>query len=147
MLRIVNTEHHESQGFFMENLAQAQNEYTAFKERGLSLDITRGKPSVEQLDLSADLLTNVTNETATAADGTDTRNYGGLKGLTELREIFSPLLQVPTQQLFAQGNSSLVLMSQVLQFHLLHDSPDGTAWAGKKRAILCPVPGLSLIHI
>lgn len=125
----------------MEYLAQAQQEYAAFKERDLSLDITRGKPSAEQLDLSADLLTNVTNETATAADGTDTRNYGGLKGLTELREIFSPLLQVPTQQLFAQGNSSLVLMSQVLQFHLLHDSPDGTAWAGKKRAILCPVPG------
>ena len=125
----------------MENLAQAQAEYTAFKERGLSLDITRGKPSTEQLDLSADLLTNVTNETATSADGVDTRNYGGLKGLTELREIFSPLLRVPTAQLYAQGNSSLVLMSHILQFHLLHDSPDGTAWAGQKRAVLCPVPG------
>ncbi len=125
----------------MENLSHAQAEYAAFKERGLSLDITRGKPSSEQLDLSAGLLTNVTNETAMSDDGVDTRNYGGLKGLTELREIFSPLLKVPTEQLYAQGNSSLVLMSQVLQFHLLHNSLDGAAWAGKKRAILCPTPG------
>lgn len=139
--RIVNVDQLKSQGLLMQNLSQAQSAYAAFQERGLSLDITRGKPSAEQLDLSADLLTNVTNETAVSEKGVDTRNYGGLAGLIDVREIFAELLRVPTELLYAQGNSSLVLMAQVLQFHLLHDSPNGTAWANQKRAILCPVPG------
>lgn len=124
-----------------DTLTQAQSAYNEFSSRGLKLDITRGKPSAQQLDLSATLLTNVTNDTATSPSGVDTRNYGGLEGLIELREIFGELLAIPAKQLFAQGNSSLTLMSQVLQFHLLHDSPNGQAWAGAKRAILCPVPG------
>lgn len=126
-----------------ELLAHAQSAYNEFKSRGLALDITRGKPSAEQLDLSAALLTAVTNDTATSPRGTDTRNYGGLKGLLELREIFGELLKVPAEQLFAQGNSSLSLMSQVLQFLLIHGPAGGQPWVtdAPNRAILCPVPG------
>lgn len=84
-------------------LEQAHADYEAFAGRGLALDITRGKPSAEQLDLAADLLTNVTADDCLSPSGVDVRNYGGLDGLIELREIFGQLLRVPAPQLLAQG--------------------------------------------
>ncbi|MCQ9366822.1 aminotransferase class I/II-fold pyridoxal phosphate-dependent enzyme [Brevibacterium sp. 50QC2O2] len=123
-------------------LAQAREAYEEFAARGLNLDITRGKPAPAQLDLSADMLVNVTSADFHTADGTDARNYGGFDGLPELRSIFAELLQVPAPQLLAQGNSSLTLMQQALQFALLFGLPDSPApWAGAKRSFLCPVPG------
>ncbi|QYN17101.1 aminotransferase class I/II-fold pyridoxal phosphate-dependent enzyme [Amycolatopsis sp. DSM 110486] len=120
----------------------ARRDYAALVERGLSLDITRGKPSPRQLDLSADLLT-LPNGEYKAEDGTDTRNYGGLKGLTELRRIFAGALQVPVDQLLAAGNSSLELMHDTVVQALLSTLPGGERrWADEPRiAMLCPVPG------
>ncbi|WP_326569729.1 aminotransferase class I/II-fold pyridoxal phosphate-dependent enzyme [Amycolatopsis rhabdoformis] len=120
----------------------ARRDYAALVERGLSLDITRGKPSPRQLDLSADLLTLPRGEYK-AEDGTDTRNYGGLKGLTELRRIFADALQVPVDQLLAAGNSSLELMHDTVVQALLSTLPGGERrWADEPRvAMLCPVPG------
>ncbi|MFF4600034.1 aminotransferase class I/II-fold pyridoxal phosphate-dependent enzyme [Amycolatopsis sp. NPDC001319] len=120
----------------------ARRDYAALVERGLSLDITRGKPSPRQLDLSADLLT-LPNGEYKAEDGTDTRNYGGLKGLTELRRIFAGALQVPVDQLLAAGNSSLELMHDAVVQALLSTLPGGERrWADEPRvAMLCPVPG------
>jgi hypothetical protein len=66
-------------------------ENAALQDRGLRLDLTRGKPAPEQLDL----LAFPGDDDYRAADGTDCRNYGGLPGLPELREIFSGFLQVP----------------------------------------------------
>ena len=115
--------------------------YNDLKARGLKLDLTRGKPSAQQLDLSNDLLKLPT--THIAADGTDTRNYGGLHGLTEIREIFAELLGVNVDQLVAQGNSSLTLMQQVLVDCLLHGAVDSERpWvAEEKIKFICPVPG------
>jgi Aspartate amino-transferase len=90
-------------------------EYAALRDRGLRLDLTRGKPSPEQLDL----LAFPADEDYTAADGTDCRNYGGLTGLPELREIFSGFLQVPAGQLLALGNSSLTLVHDIVAHALL----------------------------
>ncbi|QRP44057.1 aminotransferase class I/II-fold pyridoxal phosphate-dependent enzyme [Amycolatopsis sp. FDAARGOS 1241] len=120
----------------------ARRDYAALVERGLSLDITRGKPSPRQLDLSADLLTLPDGEYK-AEDGTDTRNYGGLKGLPELRRIFADALQVPVEQLLAAGNSSLELMHDAVVQALLSTLPGGERrWADEPRvAMLCPVPG------
>ncbi|MEU4673307.1 aminotransferase class I/II-fold pyridoxal phosphate-dependent enzyme [Amycolatopsis sp. NPDC023774] len=120
----------------------ARRDYAALVERGLSLDITRGKPSPRQLDLSADLLT-LPNGEYKAEDGTDTRNYGGLKGLIELRRIFAGALQVPVDQLLAAGNSSLELMHDTVVQALLSTLPGGERrWADELRiAMLCPVPG------
>ncbi|MFI5609927.1 aminotransferase class I/II-fold pyridoxal phosphate-dependent enzyme [Amycolatopsis sp. NPDC051903] len=120
----------------------ARRAYAALVERGLSLDITRGKPSPRQLDLSADLLTLPDGEYK-AEDGTDTRNYGGLKGLPELRRIFAGALQVPVEQLLAAGNSSLELMHDAVVQALLSTLPGGERrWADEPRiAMLCPVPG------
>ena len=72
---------------FRERVAQ---EYADLQTRGLKLDLTRGKPSSEQLDLSDDLLRLPTTTRDRA--GVDVRNYGGLEGLAELREIFAELL-------------------------------------------------------
>jgi hypothetical protein len=78
-------------------LDEASADYEEFASRGLKLDITRGKPSPEQLDLAADLLTTVTGDDAFTPSGVDTRNYGGLEGISELREIFAPLLRGPVR--------------------------------------------------
>lgn len=123
-------------------LTRAHADYEAFAGRGLALDITRGKPSVQQLDLADALLTSVTGDDCTSPSVVDVRNYGGLEGLIELREIFAELLKVPAAQLLAQGNSSLTLMHQALSFACLFGTSVGTTpWAQQPRRILCPVPG------
>ncbi|MEU8927432.1 aminotransferase class I/II-fold pyridoxal phosphate-dependent enzyme [Kitasatospora sp. NPDC048545] len=116
-------------------------EYQELLERGLSLDLTRGKPSPRQLDLSQDLLSHAVGHTA--ADGTDCRNYGGLQGLPELREIFADLLRVPVAQLVALDNSSLALMHDSLVHAMLSGVPGSErSWAREPEiAFLCPVPG------
>ncbi len=112
-------------------------EYVALRDRGLRLDLTRGKPSPEQLDL----IEFPEGDDYLAADGTDCRNYGGLTGLPELREIFSGFLQVPVGQLLALGNSSLTLMHDVVAHALLFPLPgSASGWLGNS-AFLCPVPG------
>ncbi|MEU5951106.1 aminotransferase class I/II-fold pyridoxal phosphate-dependent enzyme [Streptomyces sp. NPDC047525] len=123
-------------------LERARQDYQDLAGRGLSLDLTRGKPAPEQLDLSEDLL-SLPGGRHTAADGTDVRNYGGLQGLAELREIFSDVLQVPAGQLLALGNSSLELMHDCLVHALLSVVPGAESrWVDQERiAFLCPVPG------
>ncbi|MEV7907926.1 aminotransferase class I/II-fold pyridoxal phosphate-dependent enzyme, partial [Streptomyces anulatus] len=120
---------------------RALRDYDALVQRGLSLDLTRGKPSARQLDLASAMLTLPGGHTA--ADGTDCRNYGGGQGLPELRAIFSGLLQVPVPQLVAANNSSLSLMHDSIVHALLSGLPGtGRRWADEPRiAFLCPVPG------
>ena len=122
-------------------LADQQAAYTRLCGLGLTLDLTRGKPSPEQLDLSNALLTLPTR-TFDAA-GADVRNYGGLAGLPELRSIFAELLGVPAQQLLAAGSSSLEVMHQVLVHLRLHGRAGSPRpWAQEERvAFVCPVPG------
>lgn len=123
-------------------LAAEEARYREVASRGLSLDLTRGKPAPAQLDLSNDLLTAVTSEDYRAEGGLDTRNYGGLEGLPELRAIFAELLGVPADRLLAQGNASLSLMSQMLTFAVLHGVADSaTPWGAGPRKLICPVPG------
>ncbi|MFI9836060.1 aminotransferase class I/II-fold pyridoxal phosphate-dependent enzyme [Nonomuraea sp. NPDC051941] len=119
----------------------AQADYAALVQRGLSLDLTRGKPSPRQLDLSNDLLKLPTSYRA--ADGTDGRNYGNLQGLTELRELFAPLVQVPAGQLVVGGNSSLALMHDTIVHALLTKVPGAARrWVEEPEVtFLCPVPG------
>ncbi|MFI0787638.1 aminotransferase class I/II-fold pyridoxal phosphate-dependent enzyme [Streptomyces lydicus] len=125
-----------------EVLARARQDYQDLTARGLSLNLTRGKPAPEQLDLSEELL-SLPRGVHASADGTDVRNYGGLQGLPELREIFAEVLQVPAGQLLAAGNSSLELMHDCLVHALLGVLPGATSrWVEQERiAFLCPVPG------
>src|SRR4051812_27265826 len=106
-------------GDLAERLGELRTRYDELVGAGLKLDLTRGKPAPEQLALSDGLLDLPGAGHHRAADGTDTRNYGGLQGLRELREIFAPALQVPVDQLLAAGNASLALMYDCLSDSLL----------------------------
>lgn len=122
-------------------LEQQRAAYADLKARGLKLDLTRGKPSAAQLDLSDELLSlprGFKDRT-----GTDVRNYGGLAGLTELREIFAELLWVEPEQVVAGGNSSLMMMRDCLIFMLLFGARDSDRAWSKENTIkfICPVPG------
>lgn len=119
----------------------ASRDYAALAQRGLSLDLTRGKPSPRQLDLSNDMLR--LPESYHAADGTDARNYGDLQGLPELRELFGPLLQVPPAQVVVGGNASLALMHDTVVHALLGKVPGAERrWVEEPEiTFLCPVPG------
>ncbi|HWK92700.1 MAG TPA: aminotransferase class I/II-fold pyridoxal phosphate-dependent enzyme [Luteimicrobium sp.] len=118
-------------------------QYAELQARGLRLDLTRGKPSAEQLDLSNALLGLPGEHDVRAADGTDCRNYGGLAGLPELRSIWSELLGIPTAQLVAGGASSLTMMRDVLTYALLHGrQASPRPWAREEVVrFVCPVPG------
>ncbi|ODR06345.1 aminotransferase [Mycolicibacillus koreensis] len=121
-----------------------QSDYAALQTKNLSLDLTRGKPCPEQLDLANALLGLPGRDDYRDADGTDTRNYGGLHGLPELRSIFSELLHIPVPNLIAGNNASLELMHDVMMFSMLHGGVDSPRpWAREPDGIkfLCPVPG------
>jgi DNA-binding transcriptional MocR family regulator len=129
---------------------QAQHElqsrnYADLQAKKLSLDLTRGKPSPAQLDLSNALLElpGSGKDAFRDGDGTDTRNYGGLHGLPELRAIFSELLGIPVPNLIAGNNASLELMHDVVTYSMLHGGVDSTQPWIKEPTVkfLCPSPG------
>jgi DNA-binding transcriptional MocR family regulator len=119
-----------------------QLNYAELKAKGLNLDLTRGKPSPAQLDLSNALL-SLPGEDYRDGDGTDTRNYGGLHGLPELRAIFGELLGIPVPNLIAGNNASLEFMHDVVVFSMLHGGVDSARpWIQEPKVkFLCPVPG------
>src|SRR5262245_39521987 len=123
--------------------AAIQNRYDAFKQRSLTLDLTRGKPSSEQLDLSNGLLALPGAADYLAADKTDTRNYGVLQGLPELRALLAPLFGVTAAQVVLGDNSSLTLMHDAIVYLLLKGTVGSPRpWSKESRvAFLCPVPG------
>lgn len=123
------------------SLESLREEYQALRARNLTLDLTRGKPSAAQLDLSNALLDIDLGADYRDAAGTDLRNYGGTDGVLELREIFAELLGIPVPQLLAAGNASLQLMHDTIAFALLHGVAGGEPWAGRDIAFLCPTPG------
>jgi aspartate/methionine/tyrosine aminotransferase len=116
--------------------------YDDFKKAALNLDLTRGKPAADQLDLS-NAMENALNGNFRAADGTDVRNYGGLEGLPEMRAFGAQLLGVKPSETLAAGNSSLTLMYQYVQFCALFGAQGAdSAWKNEGTPkFLCPVPG------
>lgn len=123
---------------------QVQERYTAFRQRGLRLDLTRGKPSPEQLDLSNALLELPGRVDHVSAEGGDCRNYyGDLRGLPEARALFSGMLGAPVERCLVGGNSSLALMHDAIVYALLSGVPNGrAAWsAAGPVTFLCPSPG------
>jgi DNA-binding transcriptional MocR family regulator len=119
-----------------------QQDYADLQALKLALDLTRGKPSAEQLDLSNALL-GLPGDDYRDANGTDTRNYGGLHGLPELRAIFGELLGIPVPNLIAGNNASLELMHDMVAFSMLYGGVDSPRpWKDEPVVkFLCPVPG------
>ena len=121
---------------------QLEQRYAAFKAQGLKLDMTRGKPSSEQLDLASKLSTALSEADYKASDGSDARNYGGLDGLPEMKAIFSEMLGAPPAQVVVGGASSLTLMHDTVVRALLHGVPGGSGpWSRGPVKFICPSPG------
>ena len=122
---------------------QLQSDYDGFKAKGLKLDLTRGKPSPAQLDLSAALLSLPGAQDFMAEGAVDSRNYGGLQGLVEVRRLFADLMGAPPEQIVAANNSSLALMHDTIVYAMLKGTCDSeTPWSQQGGiAFLCPVPG------
>ena len=122
------------------DLKQLQQQYDQLKSLNLNLDLTRGKPSSKQVQLS-DALDGILEGDYLAADGTDTRNYGGIRGIPEARALGAVLLDVPSENVICGGNSSLQLMhttlNTIVNYGLLSVPTKMTDGA----TILCPVPG------
>ena len=115
------------------------SKFDELKSKDLSLDLTRGKPSSEQLDLSNELARFSDN--SFLSDGIDLRNYGEIKGLDSCRALGSDILGCSKEYVWAGGNSSLSLMSQFLSFLFVDGCGEGP-WSNKERvSIICPVPG------
>ncbi len=124
-------------------------EYSAVKSKyetlcamDLSLDMARGKPGPDQLSVSSKLLDMVTSETDIKnKDGVDCRNYGGLDGLSELKELFADILEVPSKNVIVGGNASLNMMFDMIAQAMTHGLGDKPWLMQAPVKFLCPVPG------
>ena len=118
-----------------------EREYSALKQAGLNLDLTRGKPSSDQLSLSNSLDGILQGDYS--MDNTDLRNYGGLDGLPSAKALFAPVIDVAVNEILIGGNSSLTLMHQCMTFcHLFGLNGADSAWSKQGHIkFLCPVPG------
>ena len=117
-------------------------QYENFRQKHLSLDMSRGKPGKDNMDLSEKMFDLVGNDTGFKnVDGIDCRNYGGLDGLSELKNLFAAILDMPPEQIIVGGNSSLNMMFDTVAQGMTHGL--GCApWAGQEGLkFLCPVPG------
>ena len=122
--------------------SQIASQYGDFKARNLKLDMTRGKPAADQLDLANELTTTLSISDYKSEDGTDARNYGGLDGLPEMKALFGEILSAPAANVIIGGNSSLQMMHDTVVRALMHGVPGGSGpWLGQKPKFLCPVPG------
>ncbi len=126
-----------------EQLAVLTKEYEAAKAKGLKLDMSRGKPSPAQLDVSNEMLDIVNSGTGCVSDsGTDCRNYGIMEGIPEARQLMGEFLRVPKENVFVCGNASLNIMYDCVSSAMLFGIMGSTPWCHlDKVKFLCPVPG------
>ena len=122
---------------------QVNAHFEDLKARGLKLNMARGKPGKEQLDLVSDILTVLQTPEDCVCDGIDVRNYGELTGIPAAKKLFAELLGCKPEEIFVGGNSSLTLMydtiSKAYTHGLLHSE---TPWAKLDQVkFLCPCPG------
>jgi DNA-binding transcriptional MocR family regulator len=117
--------------------------YQDFQSRNLKLDMTRGKPCPEQLDLSLEMLECVKAEHYSALVGEDYRNYGGLDGIVEAKKLFSRYLDVRPDEIIIGGNSSLNMMHDTIMSAVVQGVVDSEVPWGKLPNVkfLCPSPG------
>lgn len=123
-------------------LERLQEQYNELKRAGLNLDLTRGKPNTAQVAL-ASAMDGCLEGDFVSSEGVDVRNYGGLDGLLEAKQLFGSILAVPAKQILIGGNGSLTLMYQTVQFALQEGTkgPDSAWRHNGKIKFLCPSPG------
>ena len=118
-------------------------EYKIFQGKDLKLDMSRGKPSTEQLDLSMGMMDVLSSEDdLICEDGTDCRNYGVLDGIREAKELIADMIEVSPDNIIIYGNSSLNVMYDTISRAMTHGVMGSTPWCKlDKVKFLCPVPG------
>lgn len=120
--------------------AELEEQYQAYVDKKLKLDMSRGKPAGTQLDLTNGILFTLSNYIT--EDGVDARNYGGLDGIPEAKKLFSELLNIPTGKIVIGGNSSLNLMYDTMVRFELFGTRGNTPWSKLEQVkFLCPSPG------
>ena len=117
--------------------------YREYQGKDLKLDMSRGKPSIDQLDLSMGMLDVLTSDMdLTCEDGTDCRNYGVLDGISEAKELLADMMEVAPDHIIIYGNSSLNVMYDTVSRSMTHGVMGNTPWCKlDKVKFLCPVPG------
>ncbi len=120
------------------------SKYNEYKADGIKLDMARGKPDKQQLDISEEILGLITkNEQCIASDGTDCRNYGGLDGLSSAKELFADVFGLRAENIILGGNSSLNMMyDTVARAYTFGFCDSERPWCREEKIkFLCPSPG------
>ena len=116
--------------------------YDELKAKGLKLDMSRGKPNTEQLDISMGMIDTLTDYNLVGEQGVDCRNYGVLDGIIEAKRLLSAMIECPVDNIIIYGNSSLNVMYDTVARSMTHGVMGSTPWAKlDKVKFLCPVPG------
>ncbi len=123
--------------------SELEAEFEQVKAQGLKLDMSRGKPSTEQLNLSMGMM-DVLNSSSdlVCEEGVDCRNYGVLDGIREAKQLLADMMEVPKDNIVIFGNSSLNIMYDTIARSMTHGVMGSTPWCKlDKVKFLCPVPG------
>ena len=122
---------------------ELQSQYEKLKEEGIKLDMSRGKPGADQLDLSLGMLDVLNSESVfKGQDNMDLRNYGLLDGIKEAKALFAEIMECDVDHVMVYGNSSLNIMYDLISRAMIHGIGGNTPWAKQdKIKFLCPVPG------
>lgn len=123
--------------------SEVEAQYDEMKSKGLNLDMSRGKPNIEQLDLSMRMIDVLANDHKLDCEqGIDCRNYGVLDGIVEAKRLLSAMIECPIDNIIIYGNSSLNVMYDTVARSFTHGVMGSTPWSKlDKVKFLCPVPG------
>ena len=122
-------------------LESVKKEYEQIKAQGLSIDMSRGKPGADQLDISDGMLKVLDDGDFKCESGLDVRNYGMLDGIPECKKLFADLLEVKPENVIVGGNSSLSLMFDFVS-QCMYQGVGFTPWSQQGEVkFLCPCPG------
>ena len=129
-----------------QELKSLKDTYKSYQKMDLNLDMSRGKPSVEQLDLSMGMMDVLSSDSDLACeDGTDCRNYGVLTGVQEAKVLLGDMMENNPDNIIIFGNSSLNVMYDTVSRAMTHGIMGNTPWCKlDKVKFLCPVPGYDI---
>ena len=117
-------------------------EFEDIKSRGASMDMSRGKPGEDQLALSMGMLDVLDSSSDMKSQGTDTRNYGQMDGLLEMKKLLADMVETDPENVIVYGNASLNIMFDTVSRSMTHGVMGSTPWCRLDRVkFLCPVPG------
>ena len=127
----------------LELKSRLEAKYQEFQSKNLKLDMSRGKPSIEQLDLTMEMMDVLNSHSdLTSEDGLDCRNYGGLDGIPEAKRLMQEIMEVGDEEIIIYGNASLNIMYDTISRSMTHGVMGSTPWCKlDKVKFLCPAPG------